>query len=296
MVIPIAMTIGTAVFNPMAPNACDGGVSAFTRFMNSPIVQNSPSLAFNGQNVGVNLQYVNGFRRAEFWSLVGGNPAYSNNLSFTNGPPLALPSSFIGSHGTVFATGCKQLGIVSHTWLDHPLTQVAMPILRNEGFISTNQFVVFLLSNVVQSTSDPPSIFTCCILGYHGAVGSPLQTYSPMDWDTTAIFPGIVDGSIAAHETAEWMDDPLGINPTPAWGNAGQVIGCQANLEVGDALTGKNMPTITMNGFSYHMQELAFFSWFFNSAATPSLGAGGKFSGNGTFGGSAKTCPPAGTN
>jgi hypothetical protein len=35
------------------------------------------------------------------------------------------------------------------------------------------------------------------------------------------------------------------------------------------------------NGFNYHPQEMAFFSWFFRQH--PSLGAGGKFSNNGQF-------------
>jgi hypothetical protein len=57
------------------------------------------------------------------------------------------------------------------------------------------------------------------------------------------------------------MDDPLVNNATPAWGNIGQVTGCQSNLEVGDPLTGTAF-TATLNGFTYHPQELVFFSWF----------------------------------
>ena len=61
------------------------------------------------------------------------------------------------------------------------------------------------------------------------------------------------------HEVNEWINDPGGANPTPAWGNIGQVAGCQANLEDGDPLSGTLMPTVTLNGFTYHLQELAFF-------------------------------------
>jgi hypothetical protein len=46
-------------------------------------------------------------------------------------------------------------------------------------------------------------------------------------------------------------------------------------------LTGTNFPNVTMpNGYAYHLQELAFFSWFYGP---PSIGAGHKFSDNGTF-------------
>jgi hypothetical protein len=34
------------------------------------------------------------------------------------------------------------------------------------------------------------------------------------------------------------------------------------------------------NGVTYHLQELAFYSWFFG---TPSIGVGSVFSNNGTF-------------
>ena len=93
------------------------------------------------------------------------------------------------------------------------------------------------------------------------------------------------------------MDDPYGNNPTPAWGGIGQVSGCQGNLENGDPLTGTMFPDVTMatNNYTYHLQELAFRSWFYNSHFKPSIGAGGKFSNNGTFAGPAKNCPPGGT-
>jgi len=84
-----------------------------------------------------------------------------------------------------------------------------------------------------------------------------------------------------SHEVAEWMNDPFDNNPTPPWGHTGQVSGCQDNLEVGDPLSGTEAPPIVMsNGFTYHLQELAFFSWFFNSH---SVGIHHWFSNNGTF-------------
>jgi hypothetical protein len=84
-----------------------------------------------------------------------------------------------------------------------------------------------------------------------------------------------------AHEVGEWMDDPFVNNPTPAWGHTGQVSGCQNNLEVGDPLTGTNIPSVTgSNGFTYHLQELAFFSWFYGA---PSIAVNDWFSDNNTF-------------
>jgi hypothetical protein len=76
-------------------------------------------------------------------------------------------------------------------------------------------------------------------------------------------------------------------NPVPAWGNTGQIQGgCQTNLEVGDPLSGNEAPRIFMsNGFTYHLQELAFFSWFFGSinGGRSSIGVHRWFSDNATF-------------
>jgi hypothetical protein len=135
-----------------------------------------------------------------------------------------------------------------------------------------------MLYNTTIYISNPNN---CCVGGYHGAFGSPVQTYSPFQFDTVGVFGvGSEDTDIMAHEVNEWQDDPLGNNATPAWGHIGQVTNCQNNLEVGDPLTGTNYPNVTLSGYTYHLQELAFFSWFFGP---PSVGAGAKFSDNGTF-------------
>lgn len=81
------------------------------------------------------------------------------------------------------------------------------------------------------------------------------------------------------------MNDPGGFNAAPAWGNIGEVTGCKRFLEVGDPLTRTDLPPVAgPNGFAYHLQELAYFSWFFRTAST---GAGGLFSNNGTLTGDA---------
>ena len=142
---------------------------------------------------------------------------------------------------------------------------------------------------------------TCCVLGYHSLinVGSNIQIYSPFTLDTSGIFTGGGDVSTLSHEMAEAINDPNVVNPTPAWGALGQQPNCQTNLETGDALSpGFASPTnefvVTGNGLTYHLQEQAYFSWFFGGT---SLGtAPGKYSNNNTFNGYAKPCPPGGTN
>jgi hypothetical protein len=202
-------------------------------------------------------------------------------------------TSFGPGSGIVSGTGCSQLGIVGNTAF-RAFVSTLIPIYQAGGVISPTKFAVFLMNNVVLSRTDPPTVTACCVFGYHGATGSPAQTFGVMDWDTTGVLGGgaVIDAAGASHEIGEWMNDPLGTNPTPTWGNIGQISGCRSTFEVGDPLTGTNMPVITLNGYDYHLQELAFISWFYG---TVPFSAGGTFSSNGTFGGPAQPCPPGGT-
>ena len=129
----------------------------------------------------------------------------------------------------------------------------------------------------------------CLAGGYHNAfnVGAGVQTYGVAMYDNSGLMTGGSDISILSHEVAEWQNDPSGTNPTPSWGNIGQVMGCQGNLEVGDPLSGTTFND-TLNGFTYHPQELAFFSWFYHQ--NPSLGVNGWYSDKGTFSTFAAPC------
>jgi hypothetical protein len=64
---------------------------------------------------------------------------------------------------------------------------------------------------------------------------------------------------------------------------------------VGDPLNGRGVPVITVNNYPYNVQELTFFSWFFDVPGDTSLGAGGVFSSNGSFTGPSKACLPGGS-
>lgn len=60
---------------------------------------------------------------------------------------------------------------------------------------------------------------------------------------------------------------------------------------MGDPLTGTQNPPITLNGFTYHPQELAMYSWFLRpnrmmqpiAGVTGDTGVPGWYSTNGTF-------------
>lgn len=277
-IVPIIFTISGTTFDPTKPDStCEGGKVPLTLFKQSPMIKKT-SFTLNGVNVGKG-QYIDDFQRANFWTPIQANGGkYHTNLK-----AVALKGIKVdpGTHGTIVYTGgCEALGGVDINWWDGYVTGTLLPSLASKG-VGPTTFPMFLMYNVVMYSGNPNN---CCILGYHGAFGNPMQTYSPFEFDSTGAFDngdGFTDTYVAAHEVGEWLDDPTGRNLVPSWGHVGQVGGCQNNLEVGDPLTGTNAVTKKMsNGFTYHLQELAFFSWFYGA---PSIGSGGLFSDNGTF-------------
>ena len=278
---------GVTVFDPTAADdACLKSPNdvPVTLMEQSPIFQ-SETFQFGPTAVGT-TQYIDAFQRANFWQFVGGT-GYHTILTPQVLAPLIV--NLPGKQGLAFPGVCGPLAIVD---FDVMLRQVFNQLLVSEGAnIDSSKFPIFLFYNTVMATNSSGGAH-CCILGFHAAVtqnaavapnkAARVQTYAFIDFDTEGDFgPAIRDTSIAAHEVGEWMDDPFGNNPTPAWGHTGQVGACQNNLEVGDPLTATNIPPVTgANGFTYHLQELAFFSWFYGA---PSIAANGWFSDNNTF-------------
>jgi hypothetical protein len=278
-VVPVVFHIGSDTFDPtVADNSCLGGKVPLTVLKASPMVL-PHSFKLNGVSIGT-VQYSDAFQRANFWTKVSANGGtYHNQLNYVFLPAISITPGSTHSHlFPLSGSPCiASYGGVEVNWFDALITGKIIPSLKSKGVGPTN-LPVFMLYNTTMYSG---SVSNCCIGGYHGAFGSPVQTYSPFQFDTVGVFGvGSEDTDIMAHEVNEWQDDPLGNNATPPWGKVGQVSGCQGNLEVGDPLTGKNVPNVSMSGRTYHLQELAFFSWFFGP---PSIGAGGKFSDNGTF-------------
>jgi hypothetical protein len=272
-------------FNPIAPDpAClPPGTTALSLSQGSPIFEAPPGdWIMNGTDVGAG-QYNDVFQRAEFFKNVGiTGDRYHTVLSVLtlDAQTFDVPAGAGQTYDASTLAGCGDIGVVDVDTMDRFLTAKLIPALAAQG-VGPTSFPFFVLYNVVMGNPGTDLFSNCCILGYHGAVGSPMQTYSPTDFDATGLFAGVSNTSVFAHEIGEWLNDPTGINPTPPWGHTGQVSGCQNNLEVGDPLSGTDFPSVTMpNGFTYELQELAFFSWFYGA---PSLGAAGVFSNNGTF-------------
>ena len=301
-IIPIVLTVNTvgASFDPQTGIITTApGVTVFDPTQNDNNCLSAPNnnplqlfrhapnfdsydFSIGGVDVG-HTQYTDALQRAEFWNVLKDRddyhtlfdpivmkPAISINIPADFGttlPPSAFPA-------------CGPFGIIDINFFDEFLNTNVLPALQPE--VNAGNIPFFLLYNTVLA-SPVTDLGTCCILGYHGTSNFlPLQAYSPLDFDTTGLFgAGQGDTNTLSHEAAEFLNDPFGDNPTPAWGHTGQVAGCQNNLEVGDPLSGTNFSPIGgRNGFTYHLQELAFFSWFFTSQSD---GIHGWFSTNGTF-------------
>lgn len=286
-IVPLIMKFAGQTWTPTKADSCDPGASALARTQNSPIIK-TQAWKFGSTSIGTG-QYIDAFQRAEFWKFAkpgGINPTFGVSLSVKTLKPVTI--TVPAAQGTAFTAGCGNglLGAAEINWLDNQLQTVVIPSLASQG-VGTTTFPIFLLHNFVEFIGNPSQ---CCVLGYHNTFNrsAGAQTYGLAMYDNSGDFSGSSDISALSHEVGEWQNDPNTINPTPSWGNIGQVSGCQANLEVGDPLSGTTFND-TLGGFTYHPQELAFFSWFYHQS--PSLGVNGWFSNKGTFRTFAAPCP-----
>jgi len=280
VLVPVIMKFSDGTnWNPTKVDSCDPGASALARTQKSPVFV-SQSWKFGGTSIGTG-QYTDAFQRAEFWKFAkptGINPGFHVKLSLKTLKAITInvpnAQAFVLNQGT--SCGNHLVGATNIGWLDNHLQKVVIPSLAGQG-VGTRTFPIFLLHNFVEICGS-----RCLAGGYHSAftVSTGVQTYGVAMYDNSGLLSGSSDISILSHEVAEWQNDPSGTNPTPSWGNIGQVSGCQTNLEVGDPLSGTSFKD-TLNGFTYHPQELAFFSWFYHQS--PSLGVNGWYSDKGTF-------------
>jgi len=283
-VIPVVIKFSNGdTWDPRVIDSCDTQ-SALTRTLNSPIFVAQP-WKFGGTAVGTG-QYIDVFQRGEFYRQTkptGINPGYHVTLAPKTHAPLVVNVPTTDAAESTTVCGTHKLGAVEINYLD---SQIQNYIAGTLGSSATATFPLFLLDNVVEYIF---STDQCCVLGYHNAMANAgrIQSYGVAMYDNTGDFRGSADTVVLAHEVGEWMNDPYVNNPTKPWGNIGQVQGCQNNLEVGDPLTGTGI-TNKLNNKTYHLQELAFFSWFYHSS--PSLGVNRWFSSNGTFTTSARPC------
>ena len=269
VIIPLSFNIGGRVISPIAA-ACGDNTSVLTRIQGSPLFTTNVTWVEGNFTVGV-TQFTDAFQRANFWAYVNSvSPNYHvllNPISTTAVIQVNVPA---GQGSTVNNNACPQqpIGTVNMAFLDQTLRN----LIAQLG-IGPNTLPLFVAYDMVGLPAGGGFFF-----GYHTAVQvapNVFQTYAFGSYtDSGLLGQNVADISILSHELGEWMDDPVN-NPAPPWGHIGQVTGCQANIEVGDPLTGSNSIVFTP-GFNYHVQDLAFFSWF--ARQQPSIAVNGWYS------------------
>ncbi len=283
-----------ATFDPTKPSAaCLGKTNnvPFTLAVQSPVFQDH-HWAWGGTDFG-NTQYIDAFQRANFWNATGedrGDYRLRLNtqtlppvvIDFPTGSGIGLPqsSSFLG-----YST-CAPTVLVDLNLFDEYLDYVVLPQLASYG-VNSGNFTMFIAGDVLWGavTGQLP-YFEAEAAGYHsyGSV-DPAQTYGVTQFGDETVFTW-PDAVPLSHEVAEWANDPTGANAVQSYNvNAASdptgPAACQGNYETGDILAGFFMPPVKgKNGYTYTVQELAFFSYFYGG---PSFAANGWYSTNNTL-------------
>jgi hypothetical protein len=279
VIIPLIFKSGSLTITPLAAG-CGDTTAALTRVQKSPLF-NNVAYKIGTTNLGTG-QYIDIFQRANFWQSVGSvTPNYHTTLS----PVTVAPAQTITvpkGRGAVFGYACT----------GHPIGEVitsvvanALPGLLTKLKIPKTSFPLFVSYDVVEVSKLGAN---GVIFGWHSETSSN-QTYGIGTYLDPGVFTGAADVSALSHEVGEWVNDPFGNNLVPQWGHIGQVAGCQNNLEVGDPLSGTTPISVKLNGFTYHLQDLAFFSWF--ARESPSIAINGLYDPRGVFTAPSKSCP-----
>ncbi len=233
---------------------------------NSPIFVNAKLPTGTGQ-------YTDMFQRANFAKYIGSKPYHmrlglpSIRASIVINVPKASGSTAKSKSGVTY-------GLVDETFLSKTVTN-----LIKAGKFNPTTLPIFVAGNVFEYNQ---VTVLCCVLGYHDVMtpsAGEIQTYIYTSFPTAGLFSGgFADVAVLSHEAAEWMDDPFGTNEVRPWSVPQYPVCFSDLLEVGDAI--EYFPNATfpvkLNGVTYHLQDLAFFSWF--TGQRPSIGLGGRYS------------------
>ena len=247
-VIPIKMVFdknhGNRTFDPNKNKFQGQTVSVTQTILNSPIFKSNVHFVQGGTDLG-KTQYIDAFQRGNFF---GKNVKTNTKYHVLLGKPTVLPEQTIhcstGDCSVITAFG-KIVGVMDINHFD----AIVQGYISKFTQIQPNTLPIFLTYDNYLTSGG------CCIGGYHSANGGQPggQTYSV----STVVDQGSgvfsQDTAALSHEIGEWMDDPFVDNR----------VGCQDNsiLEVGDMLV-LDDHAYKVNGFTYHLQDLAFLGYF----------------------------------
>ncbi len=276
-----------------ASPACLGNTNnvPFTLAVQSPVFQNH-HWVFGGTDLG-DTQYPDAIQRANFWNATGTDPGnYHLHLDTQVLPPVVLDfpiGTGIGiPQSSAFAgySACAPSVIVDLNLFDEYLDYITIPQLSSEG-VNSGNFPMFIAGNVIWGyVSGNLPYYGPVASGYHSSSDvDPAQTYGVAQFGDEHVFTW-PSAEVLSHEVNEWINDPTAYNivqdynVSAVYDPTGPIV-CQDNYEVGDILAGIDMPPVKgENGYTYTVQEIAFFSYFYGG---PSFGVNGWYSSNNTL-------------
>jgi hypothetical protein len=257
-IIPIKIVCNGVTEDPQTIQG--NGQTAVQVTTSSPIYNAGVDFKQGGTDVG-NTQYIDAFQRGNFWKGVTTHTSYHVLLAtpvVLAEQTLSVPSNQC-SIGNPFGFG--NIPIVSINYFDAQLQS----IISGMSVITPNSFPVAMTYNTYLSNNS--GLSGCCIGGYHSAFGSvsALQTYAHF---TYIPFSGQFSQDVSAlsHETGEWVDDPFISNAAPNTGNCGGIVEVGDPLEV---LANFGDFPYTLNGFTYHLQDLCFLDYYSGNTTQP---------------------------
>jgi hypothetical protein len=264
-IIPIKMVYGASNGNKtFDPNTTgEFGSMSTTQMVNGSVIfKNLVDYNQGGTDLGT-TQYEDAYMRGNFWGSVKTNTNYHLILKTLVGPEQTF--TVPAAEGDVISNPWSGIptGTADINWFDEQLQTVIAKYscsVRKEPCIGPNVLPLFITEDVYLTEGG------CCIGGYHSANAGPPagQTYSYSTSIQQASVPVFSqDVGALAHEVGEWIMDPFTENASPCPDNS--------ILEVGDPLElGVNFGDYpyTVNGFTYHPQDLVFISWFGAPAST----------------------------
>jgi hypothetical protein len=251
-IIPIKFVFGSSngnmTFDPTAPNEF-GTMSADQMILGSPQFSSTVDFVQGGTDVG-KTQYGDAYQRANFWGSVMTNTNYH----------LLFNKAVIAPVQTINVSP-SQGNVISNPWGGYPTGTMDINSFDNQLQIIMAKF------HQIQPNTFPLAVGYnmylteggCCIGGYHSANAGPPngQTYAYTSVMQQAnVVGGVFSQDIGAlsHEVGEWILDPFTTNNSPC-----------GIMENGDPLeTEANFGDFpyTVNGFTYHPQDLVFADYF----------------------------------
>jgi hypothetical protein len=255
----------------------------------SPVFQNA-----NYTSSDAPTQISDAEQRAEFYSVMKPNWHTLLIPTLKTEREMSLPAG--SYHYKLRANGtCCEYVLVDYEVFSKQFfppvpedTTTPVGAAENAGDITTQDLSTFLLPNTYLYEGNPNN---CCVLGFHSYDYEPgdsanqyrekrfVLNYS--SWISPGLFGGgFEDVTALSHEVAETYNDPFVVsdnlhNLTPWWYSGGN---CQDDLEVGDAVAGVSQAVypMSMNGRTYHPQNVALLEWF--EFESPSTALGGAYS------------------